>query len=169
MKLGNNKFKYFLNIFEANFSIKYKCIHRNKNGWITQGIKVSCEHKRRLCIHSRDSNDAVIKAFYIKYCKILNKVIQQAKRQHYNRPIAKSDKIKMTSLIINDEKIKDPEKVSDVFNSFFLSIAENVNLYQVGKEDPISFLKDAFPSKFHGTKIVPNSEAETRSIILSIK
>jgi len=29
--------------------------------------------------HSRDSNDAVIKAFYIKYCKILNKVIQEAK------------------------------------------------------------------------------------------
>jgi hypothetical protein len=57
------------------------------------GIKIPCEHKRRLHTHthSRDNNDAVIKAFYIKYCKILNKVIQQAKRQHYNRLIAKSD------------------------------------------------------------------------------
>jgi len=31
----------------------------------------------------------------------------------------------MFCLLINDEKIKDPEKVADVFNSFFLSIAEN--------------------------------------------
>jgi len=44
----------------------------------------------------------------------------------------------MPSLLINDEKIKDPEKVADVFNSFLLSIAENLNLHQVEKEDPVS-------------------------------
>jgi hypothetical protein len=32
----------------------------------------------------------------------------------------------MPSLLIN-KKIKDPEKVANVFNSFFLSIAENFN------------------------------------------
>jgi hypothetical protein len=90
----------FLNIFEASFLVKYKSIHRNKKGWITQGIKISCEYRRRLYTHthththSRDNNDAVIKVFYIKYCKILNKVIQEAKKQHYNRLIAKSNKIK---------------------------------------------------------------------------
>jgi hypothetical protein len=110
--------------------------------------------------HSRDSNDAVIQAFYIKHCKILNKVIQQAKKQHYNRLIDKSDnKIKptlniikqetgkihvtgqMPSLLTKDENMKDPEKVADVFNIFFLSTTENLNLHQVGKEDPISFFK----------------------------
>jgi hypothetical protein len=76
----NNKFNFYLhaslNIFEATFPVKYTSINRNKNGWATQGIKISCEHKRRLhtCTHSRDSNDAVIKAFYIKYCKILMKL-----------------------------------------------------------------------------------------------
>jgi hypothetical protein len=56
-------------------------------------MKISCECKRRPCTHthSRDSNDGIIKAFYIKYCKILNKVTQEAKKQHYNRLIAKSD------------------------------------------------------------------------------
>jgi hypothetical protein len=39
----------------------------------------------------------------------------------------------------------------------------------VGKEDSISFLKDVFPCKFHGIKIVPTSEAEVKSIILSLK
>jgi hypothetical protein len=43
-------------------------------------------------MHSRDSNDAAIKEFCIKYCKILNKLIQDTKKQYYNRLIAKSDK-----------------------------------------------------------------------------
>jgi hypothetical protein len=100
-------------------------------------------------IYSRDSNDPIIKAFYMKYCKILNKVIQEAKKQHNNRLIAKSDnKIKTTWNIIKqetrkilvteqipslltNEKMKAPEKVADVFNSFFLSIAENLNSHKV--------------------------------------
>jgi hypothetical protein len=40
----------FLNIFEASFPVNYKSIHRNKNGWITQGIKISCECKRRIYV-----------------------------------------------------------------------------------------------------------------------
>jgi hypothetical protein len=68
----------------------------------------------------------------------------------------------MPSLLINNEKLKSPEKVADAFNSFFLSVAENINLHQVGKEDPICFLRDAFPCKLHGIKIVPNSEAEIK-------
>jgi hypothetical protein len=47
----------------------------------------------------------------------------------------------MPSLLMNDEKIKEPEEIADVFNSFYLSIAENLSLYQMGREDPISFLK----------------------------
>jgi hypothetical protein len=43
----------------------------------------------------------------------------------------------MPSFLINHENIKDPEKVADVFNSFSLSAAENLNLYQVEKEDAI--------------------------------
>jgi hypothetical protein len=39
----------------------------------------------------------------------------------------------MPSLLINNKKIKDPEKNADVFNSFFLLVAESLNLHQVGK------------------------------------
>jgi len=57
----NSKFNSFLhtflNISEFSFPVKYKSTHRNKNGGITQGIKISYE--------SRDINDAVIEAFYI--------------------------------------------------------------------------------------------------------
>jgi hypothetical protein len=55
----------------------------------------------------------------------------------------------MPSLLINDEK-KYPEKVADIFSSFILSVAEHLNLHQVGKEDPIYFSKESFPCKFYG-------------------
>jgi hypothetical protein len=76
----NNIFVDIIRLSSSS-TVKYKSTHRNKNGWITQGIKISCEHKRRLYtyIDSRDCNYAVIKAFCVKYCKILNKVTQEAK------------------------------------------------------------------------------------------
>jgi hypothetical protein len=44
------------------------------------------------------------RAFYIKYCEILNNFIKEAKKQHYSRLIAKSDnKIKTTWNIIQRE------------------------------------------------------------------
>jgi hypothetical protein len=69
-----------------------------------------------------------MKAYYIRYCKILSRVIKEAKRQHYCRIIARSyTEIKTTwniikhdrgklhltvqipSLLLNDRKIKDPK------------------------------------------------------------
>jgi hypothetical protein len=48
-----------------------------------------------------------MRAYYIKYCKILSRVIKEAKRQHYCRPIAKSDnQIKTTCNIIKHETVK---------------------------------------------------------------
>jgi hypothetical protein len=75
-----NSFLYtFLNIFEASFPIKYVSVGKIKNEWITQGINISCKCKRSLYIYSRNSNDPNTRAFYIKYCKILNNVIKEVK------------------------------------------------------------------------------------------
>jgi ribosomal protein L33 len=71
----------FLNIFEASFPITYESIGKINNDWITQGIKISCKCKRSLYINSRNNNDTNTRAFYIKYCKILNNVIKESKKQ----------------------------------------------------------------------------------------
>jgi hypothetical protein len=42
----------------------------------------------------------------------------------------------------------------------FLTTAESLMLYEMGKESAISFLKDAFLVKFSGVKIIPTSETE---------
>jgi hypothetical protein len=81
----------FLNIYEGNFPHKYKSTGKLRNDWIMQRIKISCRLKRSLYIYSRNSNGPNTKAFYIKYCKILNNGIKEAKKQHYSRLTEESD------------------------------------------------------------------------------
>jgi hypothetical protein len=69
----------FLNTFEACFPLKYNSVGKIKNDWIAQGIKISCKCKWSLYIYSRNCNDAETEVFCHKYCKILNKVIKEAK------------------------------------------------------------------------------------------
>ena len=77
---------------------------RKKNDWITQGIKISCKRKISSYTLTKNSNDLKAKAHYIKYCKILKKVIKEGKKQFYGRLISKSDnKIKTTWNIIKNE------------------------------------------------------------------
>jgi hypothetical protein len=51
---------------------------KDKNYWKTQGIKISCKHKRSLYAFTKNSNDTKAKAHYITYCKILRKVTKEA-------------------------------------------------------------------------------------------
>jgi hypothetical protein len=54
---------------------------------------------------SRNSNCPKLKAIYTKYCKILNKVTKEAKRQHYGRLVTKSyNKIKAMRNIVEKER-----------------------------------------------------------------
>jgi hypothetical protein len=77
---ANYKFNFFLDmflkIFEACFPVHNKILGRIRNDWITEGIKISCRHKRSqfstvVIIHTR--------AHYNKYYKTLYGVIKEAK------------------------------------------------------------------------------------------
>jgi hypothetical protein len=93
----NSFLSTFLNIFEASFPVKYKSTNNKKNDWITQGIELSCKHKISLYAFTKNSSDPKAKAHYINCCRILKKVIREAKKQHYSRLIAKSsNKVKTT-------------------------------------------------------------------------
>jgi hypothetical protein len=70
-------------------------------------LKISRERKRRLYIYIYIYSDSVIKVFGIKYCKFVSNFIQEVKRLHYYRLIAKSDsKIKATWNIIKQDRGK---------------------------------------------------------------
>jgi hypothetical protein len=73
------------------------------NSWITLGIRTSCKRKRELFLLTRNSNNTTMKQYYKVYCKILTKVIKDAKRMTLNKRIFKSNnKIKTTWNIINE-------------------------------------------------------------------
>jgi hypothetical protein len=116
----------FLNIFQASFPVNYRKTYNEKNGWITQGIKIF-KHERSLYSFTKNSNDPKAKTHYIKYCQILRKVIKEAKKLHYGRLTAKSNNTikttwkiikkeigkghpieQATSLLMNNEKLTDP-------------------------------------------------------------
>jgi len=81
----NSFLSIYLRIFYSRFPLK-KLINRNNNGnnWITLGTKTSCRHKRELYLISSNSNDEKLKRHYQSYCKILLKVIKEAKKLNYD-------------------------------------------------------------------------------------
>ena len=74
----NSFLNTFLKIFETCFPVKYRSAKEDKNDCITQGIKISCKHKRSLYTLTKN-NTPKIKAHYIKYSRILKRVIKEAK------------------------------------------------------------------------------------------
>jgi hypothetical protein len=103
------------NIFLNNYLRKVytgfplqKIIEGGKNRqWITVGIKTSCDRKRQLYLLSKDSNDINLIKYYKQYCKILGRVITEAKRSKYNNQIINSsNKMKTTWNIIKSKTNK---------------------------------------------------------------
>ena len=85
----------------------------------------------------------------------------EAKKQHSSRLIAKSNnKIRTTwniikketgtvhaveqvpTLLVNDEKLRDPTDMAFAFNNFFIKITEKLRMQQAGKGDAFSILND---------------------------
>ena len=63
---------------------------QNPKPWLTNGIKTSCNNKRKLYLLNRESNDPNLKIYYKNYCKILSKVTTSAKKMYYNNILANS-------------------------------------------------------------------------------
>jgi hypothetical protein len=73
------------------------------------------------------------------------------------------------TLLVSDEKFKDPSNVANASNNFFVTITEKLNIQQIGKGGTISILKYLFPGIFPSIKIIPITEAEIRSIVHFLK
>jgi len=96
----NNFLNTYLRIFISSFPLQKIYSTQNNKPWITTGIKTSCQHKRELCLISRDSNNSKLKANYKSYYLTLSKVIKAAKQLYYNSNIYKSNnKIKVPVIL----------------------------------------------------------------------
>jgi hypothetical protein len=89
----NNFLDICLRVFNSNFQLQKIYSTHNNNPRITRGIKTSCQHKRELCLISRDSNNSKLNAQCKSYCLILLRVIKAAEQLYYNNKV-KSPTIK---------------------------------------------------------------------------
>jgi hypothetical protein len=80
-----------LRIFYSSFPLKKVNTKTSSHAWITSGIRTSCKCKRDLFLFCGNSYDAKLENYYKTYCKILSKVIKEAKKYHFNRLIKNSD------------------------------------------------------------------------------
>jgi hypothetical protein len=146
-------------------SFPSKIIERGKSRqWITTGIKTSCNRKKQLYLLSKDSNDINLIKYYKQYCKILARVISEAKMsKHNNQIINSTNKIKTTSNIIKSEtnRLKgvtasNYENSPDTFNNYFLPVAEKImqSIRHSDTEDKVTKIQRTTCLKYRITRFL---------------
>jgi len=154
----------YLRIFHSSFPVKKRTISTKLKPWLTTSIKISCANKRKLYHTYRYSNDFTFKLYYKKYCKILSSTIVAAKKKHYDELAQKSNnRTKMTWNIVktitnnsgksnklitlntNNYPNNDPITITNAFNTYFSSVAENLiknstESEHMVRKDPLTYL-----------------------------
>ena len=118
---------------------------------------MSGKHTRSMYGFTKNGNNTKANVHYIKYCKILRKVIKEAKKHHYNKLVPgsnnnmkhykKRDKKSIFSgtgshRLVTEGKLKDS---ADMAGAFKRTITEKLNIQQIAKGGTISVLKNSFP------------------------
>ena len=113
---------------------------------------------------ARDNNEIELKLYYKYYCKILSKIMKEAKKLYYKEVIIKSknktkaawniihkekgdptNKNNIKSLRMKDHVVHNQISIADEFNNYFLNIAGNINNKQSNeKEEDVSPLQSLF-------------------------
>lgn len=142
-----NKFECFIDIMRENYELCFplkKVKPKNKKSWVTKGIRISCMHKRQLINLTRNYRNDILETYKNNYCKILKKVLIQAKNTDIERDIVNSEnKSKKIWEIISKEKnnhnksneikiVQEDGKLQsnsdilvELFNNYFLNIADD--------------------------------------------
>jgi hypothetical protein len=192
----NNFLNTYIRIFYGSFPVHSISVDNKTKGWLTKGILISCEHKKGLYLLYRSSKNLAIKNHYRKYCKVLTRTIQLAKKLYYNGLISRSEnKTKEAWRIIksltnkhpnskedfildNDgESINNPQIITETLNDYFInSVAETVDEItkqdknnDYGKEGFKQYLVNSFQQTFSSINLKAVTEKEIFEIITTLK
>lgn len=140
----NDTFLYYLNV-SCPLKSKRNTFSYKVNNWITPGILVSRDKLKFLSLVAKGSSDLELQNFVKKYKRTYRKVIKAAKAYDVTKQLQNSKNLSKTAWkIINknsktstgrsielrgvDGLIADPVKVSNEFNTFFASVAEQIRV-----------------------------------------
>ena len=136
----------------------------NDKPHITSGIKVSIGHKDRLYKKYLENSNEVTRAIWRRFKNKLTETIRNAEKLYYKKIISNhknsttqlwktfgkilnQNKVKhknISSLLINDKKVTEPQVIADSFNNFFCNIGESLanKFSNQNNYDYKKFLKD---------------------------
>jgi hypothetical protein len=80
-KMFNNFHNTYLRIFRSCFSKKKIIVNKKESTWMIRSLKIPLNHKRELYWKCKHINDQTLKDFYKFYCKIVSRLIKEAKKQ----------------------------------------------------------------------------------------
>ena len=189
----NENFNLFLDTsikhFEATFPITYINHKNRQNNWISKGIRISCKKKRdlyTLCRNTRDNTQMT--QYYKKYCRILNKVIKQAKRQYIHNIIASSfNKAKTAWRIIRENSgvtphldiiddlncgnsiLRNPKDIAHAFNNHFSNVSISLGTKRINRENAISYLHNVKLNNIILMEMTSIFESEVVNVLHSLK
>jgi hypothetical protein len=190
----NAKFEVFMNshlhLFDIALPLEFR--HRKnplRNGWITQGIKMSSKKMRLLNMLKKQPNLTEDAKMYItKYKIIYSRVIREAKRRENDKNILHANYKSKTvwqiinketgrttsnkqdiKIIWNSEEITNPDNVAEIFNSYFCKISEEL-LKKNGNRMPDSEnqllkIKESTKTMF----LFPATESEVEKVVKGLK
>jgi hypothetical protein len=151
------------------------------------------QKKKELFLSCRHSDDLNLKIYYKRYCAILSKVILTAKKLHYNKSILCSknkiintwkiiyeekgkikNSIDVQSLVVDNNIIMNQNKVANIFNNYFLSIADSINSdnnkhINTSMTNPINYLANSFRRPFAKISWQYAATYEIEKIVKSLK
>jgi hypothetical protein len=183
-----NLLNTYLRIFNSTFPYKRIYPNRNRNAWITKGIKISSKRKKTLYILSNITQNPKLRSHYKTYSKILSDVIRTAKKMHYNNLLSRShNKVKTVWNFVKAEINKrnrnnipplntegspanDYQQLACVFNEYFINVT---NPTQTGnlKDDSSAAenLNTVYNRPLWQIDLTPVTAQEIRNIIRSLK
>jgi hypothetical protein len=147
----NTKFEVFmksvLHPFDIAFPLEFRYNKKSqRNGWITQGIKVASKKMRLLNMQKKQLDLKKNEKNYItRYKMIYMRVIREAKRRENDKNILQaknksktvwqiinkemgriSPKKQDIKIIWNSKEIRNPENVAELFNVYYCKITEEL-------------------------------------------
>ena len=165
----NRAYEIFSNNYYNLFNKYFPFVRMSKKAMndkphISNGIKESIRHKEMLFKNYLDDRNDVNRDLWKKYKNKLTETIRNAEKLHYKKiigshknsttqlwktfgKILNQNKVKhksISSLLINDNKVTEPQVIADSFNNFFCNIGERLanNFSNQNNYDYKKFLKD---------------------------
>lgn len=177
----------FQDAFERSFPYRsIKLGYKNRKSWLTHALKVSIKHKNRLYFMSKKYPTLENSENYKQYKKILNKLLKETEKQHYDNLFSankknikkswsvikeiinkKSSNSQPDKLEVNNQTTSDTKQIVAKFNQYFTNIGPTLaSKIPSSNCDPLTYIKHSNPKSIYLTNV---NTKEVETLIKNLK